>query len=398
MDGGVTFREKGWKRWGSQIRRTSDEDRWSIDDGGRKIAFESVLRDLDRKRFFEVLEEVEVTEEGIQFSYKLKALVSLSAEAIGAEFHLPIEETRAKSRSVMHGNREVAIPAEGTKALLGVYTANEFSLIEGKRAVARVSLPKPTRWFLLDDRPFNLNLARSQFVVPTKVVSPGDEIAMSFTLQLSDVRQDLAVRVGQTQWFFDKMGRFVLEGPGGRCRGRLCILDDGDPDAVRATGVGLSSDGRPVRWKDGSLYFAGSADLGDEGKPFPYRMKVEAAPSDLRLLYRFKKRDATTASRLGLFIEPEGRDAELTTADEDGDEEAAEWTLTFGRTAAAKIVLPRAVAAVEVGEGEGQAAGFWIPLGPVRPSANPDVVTQSILFRVPSEPKPAGLPEPAAMR
>lgn len=383
MDGGVTYREKGWEKWGSQIRRTSDDDECSLLEDGRKLAFRSKLRDLQRKEVFAVQEEVLATDDGFKFSYQLKALASFAPEIIGVEFHLPIEEVHAKARQLAFGGPPVSVPVQGAGALLGVYQAAEFSLVEARTALVKVVLPSPLRWFALDDRPFNLNLARSQFVLaPKPQVQEGEEIQLSFVLKLDVARDDLTVRIGTTRWLFDETGRFTLEVPGGRCKARLCLLDEEDPETVGTKDVLLAEEARPIRAEDGTLYLSGKARLDEKAAPFPFRLKVSARPTEMSMLYRFRKGNLAEVKRLGLFLDTQGIAADVSAGGGAEGETSGDWMLTLPGADPIRLILPAKAAIRRIEEGEGQPPGVWFPLAAPAPVGDSDVVSATLLFQV----------------
>jgi hypothetical protein len=191
------------------------------------------------------------------------------------------------------------------------------------------------------------------------------------------------VRIGKARWLFDDTGRFVLEVPGGQCKGRLCLLDEEDPETVGTKDVLLVEDAKPIRAEDGALYLSGKAQLGEKTAPFPYRLKVSSRPPEMSVLYRFRKESISEVKRLGLFLDTQGVAADVSAAGGADAETSIDWMLTLPGADPIQVTLPAKAAVRRIEGGEGQSPGFWFPLATSGPSGDSGVVSTALLFRVP---------------
>ena len=325
MHGGVTFREKGWKRWGAQARRTSDGDEMDVVDSGRVLAFRSIMRDLDRHPFFEIDERVEAHESRFSFDYRLRALESLELENLGAEFSMPVAELLRSTRRVLFGKRLLAVPAKTRGQFVGHYPATFFSLLEKGTPIATVRIPKALRWNLMDDRPFGQNKARTQFVcaIPGGKVEKGQEIALSFDLVLDVIRESLRTRLGSFDFSLDDAGSFEAVESGIGWEGGLWTLsrrqDGSGVPAILAPVATL----RPVNSGNQRILFAGrtghaAAEVGTE-----YRLKAQLSGSWVKFIYRLRSVDLRGSRELGLLISRRGPQAEAEVPGLQGNETEA---------------------------------------------------------------------------
>ncbi|MDP6112549.1 MAG: hypothetical protein QGG53_11835, partial [Planctomycetota bacterium] len=120
LSGGITFREKGWLRWGTQMRRTSNDDAFeasSEDIPGLK--FSNTLKDLKRSKLFEIQQSVTREKNELRFEYQLKALVDIESEVLGAEFELPLKEFFAQGLRLRFDKRIVPIPTKEKGQMVG---------------------------------------------------------------------------------------------------------------------------------------------------------------------------------------------------------------------------------------------------------------------------------------
>lgn len=409
MHGGVTFREKGWKRWGSQPRRTSDGDKITVDDLGHALSFRSLLRDLDRHPFFELEERVEAHESRFSFVYRIRALESLELENLGAEFSMPIAELIRYARRIQFGKRLLAIPPQTRGQFVGHYPADFFTLLEKGMPIATVRIPKALRWNLMDDRPFGQNKARTQFIcaIPGGKVEKGQEFSLSFDLALDAIRESLRTRLGSFDLSLDDAGSFTAVENGIGWHGGLWTLR-GPPDGDEApAGPAPIATLRPVNSGNQRILFAGrtghaAAEVGAE-----YRLRAQLSGSWAKLTYRIRSADLGETRVFGLRVSRTGTQAEAEVSGLQGDETKAlvlSGTQTFRLEVASPAfstvrALTRAVPKqAPEGEPAQEAAEklYFLPFSAPADTSSPYVEFEAQVRAVPC-PKPVPAPEdPAA--
>ena len=108
-DGGLTFYEPGWKRWGAQIRRSIGSDLREFDKAQHKLTCRGTLKDTQKVDALLFDEEVRVVPHGLRFTYEVRAPKPTKFAHLGASFTLPIAVHTGKRLEYRPGFRHIGI-------------------------------------------------------------------------------------------------------------------------------------------------------------------------------------------------------------------------------------------------------------------------------------------------
>ena len=307
LSGGITFREKGWLRWGTQMRRTSNDDAFeasSEDIPGLK--FSNTLKDLKRSKLFEIQQSVTREKNELRFEYQLKALVDIESEVLGAEFELPLKEFFAQGLRLRFDKRIVPIPTKEKGQMVGWFIATELAVLKACVPVVKMKVPAGTLWYLLDDRPFNLNVARARFGIPVKdkKITKGQTFRLGYTVLLPPGNP--AVALGSYGLDFTESGGLTIHHltSGKIAELALQARKEGQPQSLEAKSL-LP----PARSATG-IHFAGSLQVKndetenekkEDATVVPYRLRAVLTGKTMNLIWRFPRAGLSEDWQLGIL-------------------------------------------------------------------------------------------------
>ena len=191
MDGGLGFAGRDYKRWGDQIRGVLPPDGFhppGPDGDGMALTFSGTLRDADREAVFRFQEEVSVQANSLRFDYTVKPIESIPLARLGVTFHFPIRRWSGKRLEFLPGSRDMAFQPQLVERKPDGFAGGALArcLVAGRDTPYEVaiSLDRPRRWTLLDDRAWELNTYRALFTCPVakRVL---DEAGAQFSYELS---------------------------------------------------------------------------------------------------------------------------------------------------------------------------------------------------------------------
>jgi len=368
LSGGISFREKGWLRWGTQTRRTSNADAFEASSAEIPVLkFSSTLKDLERSELFEIQQSVTRMKNELHFEYQLKALINIESEVLGGEFELPLKEILAQ-RLQLRFDKRIA-PVSGIKKgqKIGEFTASEFAVLEARVPVVKIKMPAGTVWHLLDDRPFELNVLRAQFGIPVKdkKISKGQEFKLGYTVHLP-TDSIHAVALGSYGLDFTERGDLVIHQVQS---GKIAEI------AIRARMEGQSQFLEtakflpPARSITG-IHFAGSLQVkhdkterkdGTKDAPIvPYRLRATLSGQTMNLVWRFPGAKLSTDWQLGIFHSSQSALRVIPDPESEVAEQAKDFILHQTKLEAINLKIDTATELQRIqSEGESQA---FLPL------------------------------------
>lgn len=386
LSGGITFREKGWLRWGTQMRRTSDADAFEASSNEfPELKFSSTLKDLDRSELFEIEQSVIRQENELRFEYQLKALIDIETEVLGGEFELPLKEIFSQRLLLRFDKRIAPISKTQKGQVVGEFTASEFAVLNASVAVARIKVPAGTVWHLLDDRPFELNVVRAQFGIPVKdkKISKGQEFNLGYTIHLP-AGSTRTVALGSYGLDFIEGGDLAIHqlqsgkiaeiGLRARKEGQPRLLETAEllPPASSATGVHFA----------GSLQARHNDIESQEGTKdapvVPYRLRAMLSGKTVNLIWRFPSSKLSRDWQLGIFHSSQSALQVVPNPESKEGEPAKDFILHQGQSEAMSLKFDVSTELQPI-QSKGESQGFLpLSLTPLGKSEKPEYVEARI--------------------
>ncbi|MBI2190366.1 MAG: hypothetical protein HYU36_00085 [Planctomycetes bacterium] len=400
-DGGLAFHEKGWKRWGSQVRRSSEGDSFTLRDGATQASFRCVLKDLDRRDCFEVQQAVEAIGEGLTFSYSAKALQSFPAEVFGLEFHFPLAQVSMGAWSFALDSQKFTPSPDFRNPTMAVAPAKCFSLLEKDRPVMEARFTQPLQCALLDDRAHQLHVARALISAPLPNASfqEGQIIEASMTLWLNSRKQALVKTLGSLEFQFEESGRFTLKEGKRAWRGGLYLAAEESqqpalPSEIPPAEAAMQAGNSPA----GDLLLAGRALPLETGSRLDYRLRVAVSESRLDLVYRFRAEDYLRGRDLGLMLLPEDLQGVVKpVSPTESSPSVTEWLLEGLERGPVRLVCSSPMTLKSLGDVESGPRPFFLSFRTENPVPQESVILRRLSFQLAgADSSTATLPAPSA--
>ena len=159
FDAGVGYMVSGWSEWGTQIRRSSPTDGWSVEGNGDALVFKGTMFDTKNTPRFTFSQRVGLINAGLRVHCTLTPNDKRPIEAAGLVAHCPVELHGGGAIEFLPGLSRVELPKlEGT-SLIGT-SKGRMAAISSDGPVASMLGRSSLQWQLFDDRAWNLNTFR----------------------------------------------------------------------------------------------------------------------------------------------------------------------------------------------------------------------------------------------
>lgn len=186
LDAGLGFATKGWKIWGTQVRRAGYGDGWNLTEESA-LRFEGTLFDFERVPRFHFAQEVSVTPVGLHFKCDIRKLQVDELEGIGLVVQTPVKHAVSGAMRFRPGFSTVNLPAKHTRARIGTSSATGCSVEFPAGWYPQFAGMRNLRWVVLDDRQWDLSVFRSVGWDPvaTRQLNTQGEASFSYDLVLA---------------------------------------------------------------------------------------------------------------------------------------------------------------------------------------------------------------------
>jgi len=216
MDGGLSFSDTDWKRFGTQIRRSIDSDTYKLDEAGTKLTFRGTLQDLERNDFFKFTEVVESIPGGLRFSYEAQPVSAMMLAHFGCAFHLPKAQWTNEAAGFLPGFSQIVVKENPKASYLASGSSRRFFAAPSSQKELHLYLEGLRQWFLFDDAKYNLPIYRVWLwlSIPTNPVQPETKFAFSFRLNFKPFQPSPVISVAGLKGTLTEDGTLTLwQGP-----------------------------------------------------------------------------------------------------------------------------------------------------------------------------------------
>jgi len=290
MDGGLSFEDTSWKRFGTQIRRSIDSDTYKLDDTGTKLTFQGTLQDLERNDVFKFSEVVESIPGGLRFSYEAQPVSAIMLAHFGCAFHLPKAEWASQFAGLMPGFSHLVLQKNAAAVYMAAGASRRFIGAPASAKELHIYTEGLRQWTLIDDGKFNLPIYRARLSqpLPANPLTPQHKLSFNFRLNFKPFEPSPVISVAGLKGTLTEDGTLTLwQGPrallqvSGYARAlgskaNLYQAERGTPQTAELAGLPAE------KWD-----FTGTFGEGAMAKLIAYAEKVTAQDNKLLLDFAF---------------------------------------------------------------------------------------------------------------
>ena len=300
LDGGIGFGLTGWKRWGDQIRRSSQNATRRLLKDGRGIAFSGTIFDLHRKPTLSCKETVVGLPGGLRFDYELQPMEDLSAFHLGFTFHWPTPRFMGQACDLLPGYMTGHLQQKPRKLLLPLTSAAAALIDHGDRPFVGVVPSAVARWLAFDDRVFQLNTTRL-WCTPQGcwgVRKVASRIRMGFDLHLLPLAPLPELEIGNDRMLVDYVGVSHLLADGHRvAQMGLCWRTKPEDPWRYALAVPRRAKLASTRGEEEAITFDGPV-----GGAFSFRFTAKREDGEFRADWQIAKIKNPLPAEMGLWV------------------------------------------------------------------------------------------------
>jgi hypothetical protein len=381
FDAGLGYMVSGWSEWGTQIRRSSPTDGWTVEGNGEALLFKGTLFDTGSKPRFTFSQRVEIIPGGLRVNYTMTANDKRPIEAAGLAAHMPAELYGGGAVEFRPGLSHMGLPKLAGKSVMGAANGRMAVLLGGD-AIAGFLGHTSLRWQLLDDREWNLNTFRiigwdETFAAKLSLGGPAE---FGCDILLGDMARERAV-VGEVECVLDAVGWAAVSVAGqARLRGGLARFAEGGLEFL--TGTAGTAKG------DAGAAFDVSCSKDEEEATLTYRWlgkdpPGENGPCRILIAARLPAGASVADAESGMAVTPEAAPAAVGNALVLSWKEGAKvaraedgtYSVTWERNPKIRISSDRpwtvkkegdfVFLSIEIGEADGTASGVPVRLRPL---------------------------------
>lgn len=249
MDAGLGYMLSEWSEWGTQIRRSSATDGWTVEGNGESLLFKGTLYDINRNPHFTFTERVTLIPGGLRFEYSVTSNDKRAIENAGIIVNMPTEVHGGSVIDFRPGLAHIELPKLLGKAVMSGSNA-AMAIVSRDGPVAAFLCPSTMRWLLMDDRTWNLNTFR--FIAWSQdfadKLSAGESAEFQYDLLLDELVRERAeasnvtCTIDPVGWAEVFSGQLKLRGgPASAVDGKLTFARGGTGEQAEAEAFAVKS-------------------------------------------------------------------------------------------------------------------------------------------------------------